>query len=240
MRRVVVGFVFGLLLCNAGPAQAQHRGTEPPPPPRPVSGLDTTRQSPPHGAPGTGPAEAPGDGERRRGPGSRPPPTGAPNVEPRGASWGSIGALDRHVQKTLERASDASRRSALARTRASGLSARERGAAAVAPSRRGAAAGATREASEELPSRIAFGPAFPNPSTGGISFRVDLPRAASVRIRILDVAGRQVDEFGGPRVAGRHTLTWDGRSRAPRSGVYFASLAVDGRGMGERRLVVLR
>ncbi len=92
------------------------------------------------------------------------------------------------------------------------------------------------------PVALALGPAVPNPSRGGVRLALALPHAAQVRLLVLDVSGRVVDEAGGPLPAGRHTLDWTGTSRdgrAVRPGVYFARVLVDGRMLGTRRLVEL-
>jgi hypothetical protein len=78
---------------------------------------------------------------------------------------------------------------------------------------------------------------------GRVAFRIDLPAGAAVRLSILDVAGRVVDEIRVAHDAGRYTLEWDGDSRpglARASGIYFARLEVNGRAVGTRRLVVLQ
>ena len=71
----------------------------------------------------------------------------------------------------------------------------------------------------------------------------DLPRAASVRLRIYDLAGRLVanveDAAYGP---GRHDVVWDGTGgsgEAVASGVYVARLEVDGR-VFARKMSLLR
>jgi hypothetical protein len=82
----------------------------------------------------------------------------------------------------------------------------------------------------------------PNPTTGALSFVLRLPRAAQVRLRIFDVAGRPVEEVArrgyGP---GEHTLTWQpSRSRPPlASGVYYLVLE-SSLGRESRTFVVAR
>jgi hypothetical protein len=71
-----------------------------------------------------------------------------------------------------------------------------------------------------------------------------LPRAARVRLSIVDVSGRLV-AVPADRVfaAGSHRLAWDGRgSRGSplASGIYFARLVVDDQVMAKRTLVRLR
>ena len=63
-----------------------------------------------------------------------------------------------------------------------------------------------------------------------------LPRAASVRMEVLDVMGRVVRKLPSPRLAaGEYRLTWDGRARdghSVSSGAYWVVVWVD-----DRRLV---
>jgi hypothetical protein len=86
-------------------------------------------------------------------------------------------------------------------------------------------------------------PALPNPTAERTLMRFSLPRAASVTLRVYDVAGRQVSDLVDARLpAGVHTATWDLRDRAGRSvggGVYFVRLSVDGR-MLSRSISVAR
>lgn len=90
-----------------------------------------------------------------------------------------------------------------------------------------------------LPVALRVGPAFPSPSRDVVSFALELPRAARVRLAVHDVAGRAVGEAVTRAFdAGWQRLEW----RAPRgrSGVYFARLTVDGQDAGERRIVLAR
>jgi hypothetical protein len=74
-----------------------------------------------------------------------------------------------------------------------------------------------------------FHPAEPNPLTGSTTLRFELPRASSVRLRILDVAGRVVRELDtSERSAGAHGVVWDsrdGKGSPVAPGVYFAELS---------------
>jgi hypothetical protein len=90
-----------------------------------------------------------------------------------------------------------------------------------------------------LPTRVAFGPVAPNPSGGEVTFRFDLPVAATVRIAVYDIGGRLVGAVSEHREAGRHALRWNS-GRARPAGVYVARLEVDSRPAGVLRLVVLR
>jgi len=88
-----------------------------------------------------------------------------------------------------------------------------------------------------IPARLWFGPAVPNPTTGFATLRYDLPRAASVRFAVFDVAGRAVRDESRRIEAGRHTFALDlGAARGP--GVYFVRMVCDGRTVGTRRMVV--
>lgn len=83
----------------------------------------------------------------------------------------------------------------------------------------------------------------PVPSRSNTSLAFDLPSSGPVSIAIFDVAGRLVRSVvSDPRPAGRHTATWDGRSRsgveAP-AGVYFARLERGGDVL-TRRIVLVR
>lgn len=80
----------------------------------------------------------------------------------------------------------------------------------------------------ELPREFALGPAVPNPSSGQVSFAVDLPRASAVRLEVLDAQGRLVHTIvREERAAGRYRFTWDGTTsngRRMASGLYYARL----------------
>ena len=85
----------------------------------------------------------------------------------------------------------------------------------------------------DLPRELAFALASANPSRGSATFRLALPRAASVTLAIYDVSGRQVREVTrAAYAAGTRTLTWDGRDasgdRAP-SGIYLARMRAENR-----------
>lgn len=83
----------------------------------------------------------------------------------------------------------------------------------------------------------------PNPSRGTVHVAYELGVAAPVRVQILDVTGRRVNELEmGARPAGAHEFTWDGRdARGQRvvPGVYFIRFLA---GAGERgtRVIVLK
>jgi hypothetical protein len=91
--------------------------------------------------------------------------------------------------------------------------------------------------------RLALAPPSPNPFADVASFRLDLPRAAPVRLTIYDVSGRLVASPADDHLpSGHHTLAWDGCDRmghpAP-AGVYFYRLETDHRSL-EGKVVKLR
>src|SRR6185369_14421395 len=83
---------------------------------------------------------------------------------------------------------------------------------------------------------------WPNPAVGALHIQFSLPAAADVAVRVHDLAGRVVREISiGERVAGGHTVGWDGHLRdgtAAPAGIYFVELRV-GRERVTRRAVLL-
>jgi len=77
----------------------------------------------------------------------------------------------------------------------------------------------------ETASRLRLLPAWPNPAHEITNWKLDLPRAATVRLEVFDVGGRRVRSvWNGPLAGGRHVLEWDGRDdlrRPVASGVYL-------------------
>jgi flagellar hook assembly protein FlgD len=75
-----------------------------------------------------------------------------------------------------------------------------------------------------------------NPTMPPAHFDLALPAAASADVVVYDVGGRRVRSLlSGPRAAGTHRVTWDGRDDAEqpaRPGVYFVRAT-----SGERRIV---
>lgn len=90
---------------------------------------------------------------------------------------------------------------------------------------------------------IAFAPPAPNPAARSATLSFVLPRAAHVRLSVVDVAGREVRVLADrPLAEGPHALPWDlrdNRGRAASAGVYFMRLEADGRTL-VRRLAVMR
>jgi len=87
---------------------------------------------------------------------------------------------------------------------------------------------------------LSFSAPWPNPARGQVSFRLELPMAASVGLSVMDVQGRIVDRMEANEMpAGRHTLEWNAQAEGSRAGVYFAKLDVDGHVAGVRRVLIL-
>jgi hypothetical protein len=81
------------------------------------------------------------------------------------------------------------------------------------------------------PGSICLGTPEPNPTTGGLSYSVDLDRATRVRVNIFDVRGRLVTTlFDGLLLPGRHAFRWtpDGADTDVPSGTYYLRLSADG------------
>ena len=83
-----------------------------------------------------------------------------------------------------------------------------------------------------------LGPVAPNPTGGAAGVDFSLPRAARVRVTVVDLAGRVVSTLAdGLEPAGRHHVSWSGGA-AP-AGMYFMRYQAPGRTM-VRRFVRLR
>jgi glucose/arabinose dehydrogenase len=100
----------------------------------------------------------------------------------------------------------------------------------------------TTDVPDALPARLELSLPAPNPSHGEVSFALALPRETDVELRILDLQGRVVHQEAKRRyVAGRWSLTWDGRvhgAPAP-PGVYLARILV-GEAAFTRRIALIR
>lgn len=89
---------------------------------------------------------------------------------------------------------------------------------------------ATVAVSPPPPARTAaLSPARPNPSSGAVSFALELHAAGDVTVGVFDLTGRRVAEIARREfAAGTHALAWDGRgddgALAP-AGVYFVRAA---------------
>lgn len=83
--------------------------------------------------------------------------------------------------------------------------------------------------------------AFPNPTPGTAEIRFNVSRMGMVKLTVYDMNGRVVKTLvDGPRTAGEHTVTWDGRNEdgvPVAGGVYFYRLATPG--MSESNKIVI-
>ncbi len=106
-------------------------------------------------------------------------------------------------------------------------------------------AGAVTAVGEGAPSMIAptFEGASPNPFNPVTSLRFNIPESGRVSIEVFDVAGRLVKTLlNEDRVAGGHTVRWDGsgdRGREIGSGLYFARMSA-GSYQSTRRMMLIR
>ena len=93
------------------------------------------------------------------------------------------------------------------------------------------------------PDEYALGPSYPNPFNAETVLLFDLPAASEIRLSVYNLAGQRVVELlRGPREAGHHRVSWDGRdgSGLPlASGVYLVRLSA-GRWIGTEKLLLLR
>jgi len=98
-------------------------------------------------------------------------------------------------------------------------------------------------AGEPAPARLALRRLGEHPARGVVRFELLLPMAGEVRVELFDVRGARVRTLvRGPLPAGRHPLTWDGRTEAgaaARPGIYLASVRAPG-GETSVRLAILR
>ncbi len=93
-----------------------------------------------------------------------------------------------------------------------------------------AAQPSSSELSQALAVSVVLGQNFPNPFSGSTTIRYTLPEAASVRLRVIDVAGREITTLvNQPQSAGERHIEWAGQlyggAPAP-AGSYFYELAV--------------
>jgi hypothetical protein len=81
---------------------------------------------------------------------------------------------------------------------------------------------------------------FPNPFVERTRIVCNLPRAATLRVTIHDVTGRQVEEFG-PVSASKHEVFWNGTDREGRRlapGTYVIRLDLDGITLSKKVLLL--
>jgi hypothetical protein len=92
-----------------------------------------------------------------------------------------------------------------------------------------------------LPRSFALRQNYPNPFNAGTVISFDLPRAADVRMQILNVAGQLVHEVTRHCVAGTHQIEWDGsvNGRPAASGVYYYRITA-GEFTSTKKMVLLK
>ncbi|MCB0312540.1 MAG: T9SS type A sorting domain-containing protein, partial [Calditrichaeota bacterium] len=75
-------------------------------------------------------------------------------------------------------------------------------------------------------------PNYPNPFNPSTTIPFRLPRAGNVELTIFNQLGETARILlQGPKTAGTHQVTWDGKDAAGRiqaSGIYFYQLKVEG------------
>jgi hypothetical protein len=102
---------------------------------------------------------------------------------------------------------------------------------------------AALEPGTQVPLRLALRPACPNPASGPMLIRFELPVAGSVRLAVFDVNGRLVRRLAEAALpAGTQQVQWDGRDEEGRGvtpGVYYANLEANGQRLAEK-VVILR
>jgi hypothetical protein len=93
-----------------------------------------------------------------------------------------------------------------------------------------------------VPTEFALGPIHPNPTHDAALLDFALPRAASVKLSVVDLQGREVSVLAhGDYAPGRYQVGWDGRSGhgTAQPGLYFVVYQSPGRKIVER-LVLAR
>jgi hypothetical protein len=97
----------------------------------------------------------------------------------------------------------------------------------------------TTDVAEELPLAFALR-VSPNPSAGPVTIEYTLPREDRVRLRVFDVAGREVARLvDGVRPAGRHVAGWHSTTGSTPAGIYLVRYETPA-GTWTRRLALLR
>lgn len=99
--------------------------------------------------------------------------------------------------------------------------------------------GSTGFESLPTPTEFSLAPAFPNPFNASVSIPFELERQGDVAVKIFNVLGSQVAELSQPNsLPGTHKLSWDA-GRLP-SGSYFYSVLLNGKEVGNQRIVLLK
>jgi len=84
------------------------------------------------------------------------------------------------------------------------------------------------DAVAERPEALAFGPVYPNPSSGEVTIEVAVPEAMAVYVELFNVLGQRIALLhSGPLTPGVHQIRWDGQTPGAgmaASGVYLLRL----------------
>ena len=81
--------------------------------------------------------------------------------------------------------------------------------------------------------------AHPNPFNPRLTLTMRMPAGGNAQLKVFDARGAEVARLAdGAFPAGEHELVWDATRHA--SGVYFASLQVDGRPVAREKLTLLK
>lgn len=100
------------------------------------------------------------------------------------------------------------------------------------------------EEKKPVPRMIEFHHPTPNPAREAVSIGFALPKAADVRLVVMDVGGRVVRTLRkGRQELGVHAISWNGtgdNGRRCSPGAYFVRLQVDGEAIGSQKVVLLQ
>jgi hypothetical protein len=80
--------------------------------------------------------------------------------------------------------------------------------------------------------------AFPNPGRNQITFAVELPQAAVLRVLLYNLSGEQVAQLSASLASGTQTLVWDCKDVAP--GIYLARITLDGKEKATLKVAVVK
>ncbi len=88
------------------------------------------------------------------------------------------------------------------------------------------------DAGAGIPEEYALHQNYPNPFNPTSTIQYDLPKAASVRILVYDIMGREIVRLVDSHLeAGYHRIVWDAKDRTGRqvpTGIYIARLVAPG------------
>lgn len=81
--------------------------------------------------------------------------------------------------------------------------------------------------------------ASPNPFNNSTSILFTVPQAGEVSLKVFDISGREIQDLGfGIWGLGAHSVVWDARGCA--SGIYFITLALDGKQCAVKKVVLVK